>query len=560
MSGRIKTLDKDGPTKIIIEIVKATEGEVGKKARSIVAARRLYITREGRDIKIAESNGAEAKQKVKMLVVPFIKNFLQPSIIQHVLHSKKMSVGEKIDFFNVPSAQGPQDITKMMGTYFGLHSSLKIDEAWIRLDKVEDVGTKKVGRFRVELRGGPYGENSQEHYSNTTFLIDLSNLAILQTKTEKETKSVTRFNAQKVNAYEIWNYDSVELVKDVKIGESKAHKVEMARAKAINKILESRVFVPQSPPNGEVSLCDELAAHPNDPSKAGKGTKFRKMNARAARMACEQALEDDPGNARYIMNLGRAFNKLKNYDESFRLTKAASDAGYPYAHHSLGLHYYYGEGAPKSAYKEKGLVLKAAEAGVAISWKRSAMLELKKSPSNIDFIKVARYIKRAQQHGLELEGVRGNYHYQKAKKMTHSSMFERDASNLKAKDLRTYRNHMLQAEKYYKKHLKKYPKDNKTVKRYGAAKYQLSAYASEKDIRKRERLDKVLSGNLELPKKLVFKDQVGTSSALKATAGKWKMLGSDGEIGRSSFRVSGSRAYSRGMFSEDKTPRTPEEM
>ena len=93
--------------------------------------------------------------------------------------------------------------------------------------------------------------------------------------------------------------------------------------------------------------CDRLAAHPQDAGRVMPPTDFAVLDADRAIQACQAALATDPSNGRWMLQLGRAYNKKQDYTNSLAWTRKAVEAGYPFALHAMSLHYHYGEGVPK---------------------------------------------------------------------------------------------------------------------------------------------------------------------------------------------------------------------
>lgn len=115
---------------------------------------------------------------------------------------------------------------------------------------------------------------------------------------------------------------------------------------------------------GRQTECDRLTANAHDPGLTAKPVAFDALDARAATAACRRDLARDPDNGRLMNNLGRARNKAKDYAASLRWTTKAAEAGYPYAHHVMALHYRYGEGVAKDRAQELAWLKKAREKGV----------------------------------------------------------------------------------------------------------------------------------------------------------------------------------------------------
>lgn len=235
------------------------------------------------------------------------------------------------------------------------------------------------------------------------------------------------------------------------------------------------------------NLCDELAGNPNDPHKVGEGILFDKINGSKAVMACKSALVKEPSNARYLLNLGRAYNKLKDYDKSYRYTKDAADLFYPYAYHALGLHYLYGEGVRKSETSERRYILKATEYKVAIAFARMASILIEDCNGEFSFCgreefkKVKNYLDKARSLGYVSNQIIGDYYYYLSE-MPLRGLFPIKLSSMAGSKVRTYRKYLLKASSHYKYYLlNENESDKKIQKRYSKI-IQTLGYISEGDI------------------------------------------------------------------------------
>lgn len=122
--------------------------------------------------------------------------------------------------------------------------------------------------------------------------------------------------------------------------------------------------------------CDRLTANENDPGLTAPPVEFKDLDARAALKACQADLAKDPKNGRLMNNLGRAYNKAKDYLQSYQWTERAVRAGHAYAHHAMALHYLYGESVDKSRPEELRWLKKGRERGVPVSATRLAKLAM----------------------------------------------------------------------------------------------------------------------------------------------------------------------------------------
>jgi TPR repeat protein len=97
--------------------------------------------------------------------------------------------------------------------------------------------------------------------------------------------------------------------------------------------------------------CDRLAGDPSDPDKAGSGVPDVQLVTwnDAAILACQRALQTDPGNARLHYNLGRALFLRNRHTEALRESAVAAEQQHRQAEFVLGLWYtdgIKGESAP----------------------------------------------------------------------------------------------------------------------------------------------------------------------------------------------------------------------
>jgi TPR repeat protein len=113
--------------------------------------------------------------------------------------------------------------------------------------------------------------------------------------------------------------------------------------------------------------CDRLAASPFDPSRAADGVPSDTIDTASAISSCAQAVRDNPTNARFQFEYGRAFDAAKRYDEAMRWYREAADQGYSAAQVGLGFIYYYGHGVPQNYGEAMRWLHKAAEQGNAVA-------------------------------------------------------------------------------------------------------------------------------------------------------------------------------------------------
>lgn len=90
------------------------------------------------------------------------------------------------------------------------------------------------------------------------------------------------------------------------------------------------------PAQAQVTSCDRLAAHPDDPDKVGPGVSQNDLDAARAIAACDSDLRADPNNPRLAYQLGRALFSAGRSETARRHFATAADAGYRQAQFMLG--------------------------------------------------------------------------------------------------------------------------------------------------------------------------------------------------------------------------------
>jgi tetratricopeptide (TPR) repeat protein len=126
----------------------------------------------------------------------------------------------------------------------------------------------------------------------------------------------------------------------------------------------SRVYVglPTSSQAANVTQCDRLTSHPEDPLRIAPGVPFDSIDAPLALAACKEAVEDRPGEPRYLYLRGRAHDRAASIAENVKdevATKAndaaaladyqaATAKGYPMAFNNMALAFAQGLGVAKN--------------------------------------------------------------------------------------------------------------------------------------------------------------------------------------------------------------------
>lgn len=81
--------------------------------------------------------------------------------------------------------------------------------------------------------------------------------------------------------------------------------------------------------SSDITQCDVLISHPDDPYKIGPGVKRRDADLPAAVTACERAVKADPKNPRLNYQLARAYGYSGMGEKAYPYRELAVKAGYP---------------------------------------------------------------------------------------------------------------------------------------------------------------------------------------------------------------------------------------
>jgi TPR repeat protein len=99
--------------------------------------------------------------------------------------------------------------------------------------------------------------------------------------------------------------------------------------------------------HAEISECDRLASHPEDPDKVLPGLHRPQMDLLRAEAACRAAVAADPRSGRALYQLGRVLFYGRHTDESLTTLEKAVAVGYRQAIFVLGYVYFDGTQAPR---------------------------------------------------------------------------------------------------------------------------------------------------------------------------------------------------------------------
>lgn len=114
----------------------------------------------------------------------------------------------------------------------------------------------------------------------------------------------------------------------------------------------------------DVTECDRLAAHPDDPEAVAPGVGQKEMDKPAAIEACSSAVADDPDNPRLHYQLGRAYGYSGRHEEADTHRRYALSAGYPQSLFVMGYIRYSGwDGRETDVCYGGELIRRAGESG-----------------------------------------------------------------------------------------------------------------------------------------------------------------------------------------------------
>ena len=122
----------------------------------------------------------------------------------------------------------------------------------------------------------------------------------------------------------------------------------------------SESFAQTAPASDSAQRCDELAGDPRDPSQAGGGVRFSRIQVAEALPVCEGAAASGPPHYQFLY--GRVLQKAERYQEAFQHYSAAATAGVPGAMHDLGVLYENRLGVPANSHEAQSWYRKAEEA------------------------------------------------------------------------------------------------------------------------------------------------------------------------------------------------------
>lgn len=119
-----------------------------------------------------------------------------------------------------------------------------------------------------------------------------------------------------------------------------------------------------SPFSQEVTECDRLASHGEDPHSVAPGVRRADMDFDAAISACTAAVAGEPGNPRFHYQLARVYGYSGQGEKAYPHRAAAIEANYPQALFVNGyLHLLGINKAPKDVCRAGELIRRSAQYG-----------------------------------------------------------------------------------------------------------------------------------------------------------------------------------------------------
>ena len=115
----------------------------------------------------------------------------------------------------------------------------------------------------------------------------------------------------------------------------------------------------------KVTVCDTLAAHPEDSERITPGVSWNDLNADMAIDACRSGLESDPNSVRLQYQYGRSLHKKGRHVEAMKWYRKVALQRYASAQFALGYMYANGNGVKKDESEAIKWYRKAAEQGFA---------------------------------------------------------------------------------------------------------------------------------------------------------------------------------------------------
>lgn len=176
----------------------------------------------------------------------------------------------------------------------------------------------------------------------------------------------------------------------------------MTRRSLSTRVLAASLFVigfSATTAFGETAgkTCDRLAAHPADPSKPASlhGVSTGSIEADIAIDACMKAVADEPSNARFHFQLGRAYLDKTYYGSAFREFSMAAEADYAAAKGTLGYLYDQGLGTQVDQARAFALYREAADGNVSFAAHNLGVMLREGTGAPVDYPASLAYFRKA---------------------------------------------------------------------------------------------------------------------------------------------------------------------
>ncbi len=145
--------------------------------------------------------------------------------------------------------------------------------------------------------------------------------------------------------------------------------------------------------------CDLVAAHPEDPRHGKPGVYYEELDASLVLLKCQPAVDLNPGNSRLIFQLGRGYDRLREFREAHKRFKQAAEMGDAAGMAALALQYRDAFGTPRNHALAKSLLEKAADAGNVHAMRQLGVLHETGAAGTIDVEKAFQLYERARDGG-----------------------------------------------------------------------------------------------------------------------------------------------------------------
>ncbi len=148
------------------------------------------------------------------------------------------------------------------------------------------------------------------------------------------------------------------------------------------------------------SACDTYAANALDQQRRGPGVPFDRLDPQLAVPACEAAVRQFPDDVRLHYELGRAYQKAKNFAAAIEQYRKAAAAGFALAENNLGILYETGQGVPKDPEQAVAWYRKAADQGLAGAQNQLGLMYQNGWGVAVDFAQATDWFRKAAEQGF----------------------------------------------------------------------------------------------------------------------------------------------------------------